>query len=102
MEFREFYELATKVTKCEELLKEECQRRKTSMGTYCQEFNDEEIAVAYLPSIGFFIYPLLVKKALDLWKKSQTSNTKAWYNFDVTETKEIFVFLLKEKFITFP
>ena len=35
MEFRDFYELAAKVTKYEELLREENQWRKTSMGTYC-------------------------------------------------------------------
>ena len=34
-EFRDFYELVAKVTKYEELLKEESQQRKTSMGTYC-------------------------------------------------------------------
>ena len=46
------------------------------MGTYCQEVNYEEIVVADLPSIGSFICTLLVKKAPDLWKKSQTSNTQ--------------------------
>ena len=35
MEFKDFYELVAKVTKYEELLKVESQRRKTSMGTYC-------------------------------------------------------------------
>ena len=35
MKFREFYELAAKVTEYEELLREKSQRRKTSMGTYC-------------------------------------------------------------------
>ena len=49
MEFREFYELVAKVIEYEELLKKESQRRKTSMGTYCQEVNFEEIAIAYLP-----------------------------------------------------
>ena len=39
MEFRDFHELAPKVTKYEELLKEESYRRKKSMGTYCQEVN---------------------------------------------------------------
>ena len=34
LEFRDFYGLADKVTKYEELLKEENQQRKTSMGTY--------------------------------------------------------------------
>ena len=37
MEFRDFYELAAKVTEYEELLKEESYRRKKPMGTYCQE-----------------------------------------------------------------
>ena len=39
IEFRDFYELVAKVTEYEELLKEESQRRKTSIGTYCQEVN---------------------------------------------------------------
>ena len=34
MEFRDFYELAAKVTEYGELLKEESYRRKKSMGTY--------------------------------------------------------------------
>ena len=102
MEFRDFYELTAKVKEYEELLREESQRRKTSMGTYCQEVNFEEIAIANLPSTSSFICPLLVKKALDLWKKSQTSNTQVEYTFDVAKIEEIFDFLLKEKFITFP
>ena len=101
MEFRDFYELVAKVTQYKELLRKESQRRKTSMGTYCQEVNSEEIVVAYLPSTSSFICPILVKKALNLWKKSQTSNTKAQYTFDVAKTKDIFDFPLKEKFITF-
>ena len=35
MEFRDFYELAAKVTEYEELLKEESYQRKKSMRTYC-------------------------------------------------------------------
>ena len=64
--------------------------------------NSKEIVVVGLLSTGSFIYFLLVKKALHLWKKSQTSNTLVQYTFDVTKTMEIFDFLLKEKFITFP
>ena len=52
MKFRDFYELAVKVIEYEELLKEENQWRKTSMGTYCQEVNYEEVAVLDLQSIG--------------------------------------------------
>ena len=43
-----------------------------------------------------------MKKALDLWKKSETSNTQALYTFDAAKIEEIIDFLLKEKFITFP
>ena len=39
MEFRDFNELTAKVIEYEKLLREENQRRKTSMGTYCQEVN---------------------------------------------------------------
>ena len=100
MEFRDLYEIPAKVTEYEKLLREESRRRKTSMGTYSQEENCEEIAD--LPSIGSFICPLLVKKMPNLWRKSHISNTQAQYTFDVAKTKDIFDFLLKEKFITFP
>ena len=102
MEFRDLYELIAQVTEYEELLKEESRWRKTSMGTYYQSVNSEEIAIADLLSTCSFICPLLVKKALDLWKKSHTSNTQVQYTFDAAKTEEIFYFLMKEKFITFP
>ena len=34
MEFRDFYELVAMITEYEQLLREESQWRKTSMGTY--------------------------------------------------------------------
>ena len=68
IKFRYFYELAAKVIEYEELLKEECYRRKKSMGTYCQEVN-QEVVVAYLSITGTFTCPLLVEKAPDLWKR---------------------------------
>ena len=89
MDVRDFYELAAKVTVYEELPKEENQRGNTSMGTYCQEVNYEEIAVPDLLSTGSFICPLLMKKVIDLWKKSQTSNTQERYTFDAIKTEEI-------------
>ena len=76
MEFKDFYELAAKVIEYEELLREEIQWRKTSMGTYYQEVNFEENVVVDLLSTGCFIFPLLVKKAPNVWKKSQTCNTQ--------------------------
>ena len=60
------------------------------MGTYFQKVNFEEIVVVDLLSTGSFICPLLVKKTLNLWKKSQTSNTQVQYTFDATKTEEIF------------
>ena len=50
MEFRDFYVLVAKVTEYEELLREENQQRKTSMGTYCHEVNFEEVVVVDLLS----------------------------------------------------
>ena len=93
MEFKDFFEFVVKVTEYEQLLKEESQRRKTSMGTYCLEMNLEEISKANILSTGSFICLLMVKKAHDLWKKSQTSNTQVHYTFDVAKTEEIFDFL---------
>ena len=40
MDFRDFYELAAKVSKYEELLREENQRKKALMGTYFQEVSN--------------------------------------------------------------
>ena len=66
MEFRDFYELAAKVTEYEKLPREESQLRKTSMGTYCQEVNFDEIAIEDFLCTCSFICPLLVKKAPNL------------------------------------
>ena len=78
MEFRDFYELAAKVTKYEELLKEEIYRRKKSKGTYCQEVY-QEVAVADLSTTETFTCPLLVEKTLDVWKKAQIVDTNPIY-----------------------
>ena len=75
MKFRDFYELLAKVTKYEELLKEESYQRKKSMVTYCQEVN-QEVVVADLSTIGTFTCHLLVEKALDVWKKVQIVDTQ--------------------------
>ena len=75
MEFRDFYELATKVIEYEELLKEESYRRKKSMGTYCQEVN-QEVAMADLSTTGTFTCPLLVEKTPNVWEKAQIVYTQ--------------------------
>ena len=100
MEFRDFYELAAKVIEYEELLKEESYRMKKSMGTYCQEEN-QEVAVVDLSATGTFTNPLSVEKAHNVWKKAQIVDTQVQYTFEVAKTEEIFDFLVKEKFITF-
>ena len=101
MDFRDFYELAIKVTKYEELLKEESQRRKTSMGTYCQEVNYEEIVVADFPSTGSFIFPLLVKKRLTYGRSHRPPLYKHNILLMWQRLRKSFDFLLKEKFISF-
>ena len=49
-----------------------------------------------------FTCPLLVEKTPDVWKKTQIVDTQFQYTFEVAKTKEIFDFIVKEKFITFP
>ena len=85
----------------EELLKEESYWRKKSMGTYCQEVN-QEVAVEDLSATGTFTYPLLVEKTPNVWKKTQIFYTQVQYTFKVAKIEEIFDFLVKQKFITFP
>ena len=75
MEFRDFYELAAKVTEYGELLKEESYQRKKSMETYYQEVN-QEVAVADLSATSTFTCPLLVEKIYDVWKKAQIVDTQ--------------------------
>ena len=58
--------------------------------------------MADLSATRTFTCHLLVEKAPDVWKKAQIVDTRVQYNFEVTKTKEIFDFLVKEKFITFP
>ena len=100
MEFRDFYELAVKVTEYKEPLKEESYRRKKSMGTYCQEVN-QEVVMADLSATGTFTCSFLVEKTLDMWKKTQIVDTQVQYTFEVVKIEEILDFLVKEKFITF-
>ena len=58
--------------------------------------------MAYLSTTGTFTCHLLVEKTHDLWKKAQIVGMQVHYTFKVAKTKEIFDFLVKEKFITFP
>ena len=45
---------------------------------------------------------MLVRKMPDLWKKTHATSAQTQYTFEVSKTEEIFYFLVKEKFITFP
>ena len=71
------------------------------MGTYCEEVN-KEVAVVDLFSTWTFTCSLLVEKAPDVWKKAQIVDTQVQYTFEVAKIEEIFDFLVKEKFITYP
>ena len=102
IELKDFYELSTKVAEFEELLREENQRRKATMGTYYQKVHNHEVAIAYLTTQGSCVFPILVRKTPDLWKKTHTTSAQPQYTFQVSKTEEIFYFLVKEKFITFP
>ena len=58
--------------------------------------------MADLSIIRTFTSPLLVEKAPNLWKNAQIVDTQVQYTFEVVKIEEIFDFLVKEKFITFP
>ena len=58
--------------------------------------------MADLSTTSTFTCPLLVEKAHYLWKKTQVVDTQVQYTFEEAKTKEIFDFLVKENFITFP
>ncbi|XP_073025118.1 uncharacterized protein [Primulina eburnea] len=101
MEFRDFFELATKVAEYEELLREESYKKKTALGSYYQEV--EDVALAEIRSAGSCTIPLLKKKPAEPEKKNSFQLPKDMqYTFDVSKTEEVFDFLVKEKFITFP
>ena len=71
------------------------------MGTYCQEVN-QEVTVADLSTTRTFTCPLLVKKTPEFVEEGTIVSTHVQYTFEVAKTEEIFDFLVKEKFITFP
>ncbi|XP_050233321.1 uncharacterized protein LOC126681809 [Mercurialis annua] len=102
MEFRDFYELAAKVSAYEELLREESHKKKFAIDTYYQEVGSYETAVADLTATSSCTCPMLIKKVPDGWKIRQNSNAQPLYTFEASKTEEIFNFLLKEKFITMP
>ena len=74
MEYRDIDELAAKVIEYKELLKKESYQRKKSMGTYCQEVN-QEVAVVDISTTRTFICHFLVEKTPGLWKKAQIVGT---------------------------
>ena len=69
------------------------------MGTYYQEVHNHEVAIADLTTQGSCVCPMLVRKMLDLWKKTHATSAQPQYTFEVSKTEEIFYFLVKEKFI---
>ncbi|XP_075473900.1 uncharacterized protein LOC142504945 [Primulina tabacum] len=99
--FRDFFELAAKVAEYEELLREESYKKKTAMESYYQEV--EDVALEDIRSAGSCTVPLLKKKPAEPEKKNSSQIPKDMqYTFDVSKIMEVFDFLVKEKFITFP
>lgn len=67
MHFRDLYELATKVTKYLELLKEDNLRKKQAMGTYFKDMHHTgvEVATVAVATAGSIIYPKLVRPSIN-------------------------------------
>ncbi|XP_075473940.1 uncharacterized protein LOC142504997 [Primulina tabacum] len=101
MEFNDFFELDAKVVEYEELLREESYKKRTTMGSYYQEV--EDVILVEIRSTGSCTVHLLKKNPAEPETNISSQLPKDMqYTFDVSKTEEVFDFLVKEKFITFP
>lgn len=103
MEKRDFFELSTKVTRYENLLKEEAQRRNSSYGTYYQDPN-YEIGIAEKVGEKPITCPSLVRvtQQPDPAMRKYPHGAGRLYNFDVSKAADIFDFLVQESRIKLP
>ncbi|OMO51345.1 Retrotransposon gag protein [Corchorus capsularis] len=114
MEFRDYYEMSTKVARYERLLHEELERRSSSYGTYYHEPN-YELGVAEIKTDRPIECPALVKTGMrhpqtqeylatayqrQAEKKPHDGNRI--YSFDVSKTSDVFDYLYKSGMVKFP
>ncbi|OMO78281.1 Retrotransposon gag protein [Corchorus capsularis] len=114
VEFRDYFDMSTKVARYENLLREDAERRSSSYGTYYQEPN-YELGVAEVKADRPNECPSLVKAGIG-HRQTQEHLSAAYhrqaekkphdgsrmYSFDVFKTSDVFDFLFKAEMIKLP
>ena len=97
--FYDLFDLANKATKYEGLLREENQRRNTSIGAYYQDPNFE-IDVAEFIGQKPYVLETTYKKNMQAKGSNRPSAPARTYHFDVDRADELFDILLESKYIS--
>ncbi|OMO82013.1 Retrotransposon gag protein [Corchorus capsularis] len=114
VEFRDYFDMSTKVARYENLLREDAEQRSSSYGTYYQEPN-YELGVAEVKADRPIKCPSLLKAGIGHRQTqehlSATYHRQAekkphdgsrMYSFDVSKTSDVFYFLFKAGMIKLP
>jgi transglutaminase-like putative cysteine protease len=99
--FYDLFDLADKDTRYEGLLREENQRRNTSIGAYYQDPNFE-VDVAKFIGLKPYVLETTYKKNMQAKGSNRPSTPARTYHFDVNRVDELFDILLESKYINLP
>ena len=94
--FYDLFDLADKATKYEGLLREENQRRNTSIGAYYQDPNFEVDAAEFIGQKPY-VLETTYKKNMQAKDSNRPSAPARTYHFDVDRADELFDILLESK-----
>ncbi|OMP06468.1 Retrotransposon gag protein [Corchorus capsularis] len=114
VEFRDYFDMSTKVARYENLLREDAERKSSSYGTYYQEPN-YELGVAEVKVDRSIECPSLVKAgighrqthehlsaAYHRQAEKKPHDRSRMYSFDMSKTSDVFDFLFKAGMIKLP
>ena len=93
--------MADKATRYEGLLREENQRRNTSIGAYYQDPNFE-VDVAEFIGQQSYVLETTYKKNMQAKGSNRPSTPARTFHFDVDKVDELFDILLESKYINLP
>ena len=99
--FYDLFDLSNKDSRYEGLLREENQRRTTSIGTYYQDPNFE-VDVAEFVGQQPYVLETTYKKNMQAKGSNRPSTPARTFHFDVDKVDELFDILLESKYINFP
>jgi hypothetical protein len=99
--FYDLFDLADKATRYEGLLREENQRRNTSIRAYYQDPNFEVDAAKFIGQKPY-VLETTYKKNMQAKGSNRPSTPARTYHFDVERAYELFDILLESKYISLP